>query len=62
LRAEAHAAPVKIHVPMQNTAGQYILSWLITQGFLMIRQGAVKNGNWNTTNEPLSNDQISVKK
>ena len=55
---------VSVNIPasVQNTAGSYISSKKTTPGFLTYRQGTVRNGNWNTTNRSLSNDQINAKK
>ncbi len=47
--------------PIQNMAEPYISNRRTIPGFLTYNQGTVRNGNWNTTNEPLSNDQINVK-
>lgn len=55
-------ASVDIPVLVQSTAEPCISSRRTIQGYLTYRQGIVRNGNWNTTNEPLLNDQISVKK
>ena len=53
---------VDIPAPIQNKAETYISSKRTTPGFLTYRQGTVRNGNWDTTNEPLSNGQINAKR
>lgn len=59
--AEILPAPVKIPIPMPNTAGLYISLWLTAQDCSIPHQEAVKNGSWNITQRHLQNATISVR-
>ena len=61
LQAVASPTPVKIHAPIQNMEGPFILFGKITRAFLMIR-AAVGNGNRGIMQELLPNVVINVRK